>query len=267
MATYQVSNPDRFTFSQPDEWLKWLRRFERFRSASGLHEKAEEQQVNTLVYTMGDEADDILISFKLSEEDRKKYEVVKDKFTSYFIKRRNVIYERARFNCRRQEEGEAVDAFIMDLHRLAEHCGFGELRDELIRDRIVVGLRDSRLSEKLQLQADLTLESAVTAARQTEQVKKQQASLKGELVGDGKQKQVDAVEKEKSQGKRHRKRGQHSKPPSTCTRCGRSPLHNKSECPAKDEQCHQCGKRGHFKRMCRNLLESTPFSRKPSWVR
>ena len=46
--------------------------------------------------------------------------------------------------------------------------------------------------------------------------------------------------------KRHRKRGQHSKPPSTCTRCGRSPLHNKSECPAKDEQCHQCGKRGHI---------------------
>ena len=156
------------------------------------------------------------------------------------------------FNCRRQEEGEAVHVLIMDLHRLAEHCGFGELRDELIRDRIVVGLRDSRLSEKLQLQADLMLESAVTAAIQTEQVKKQQASLKGELVGDGKQKQVDAVEKEKSQGKRHRKRGQHSKPPSTCTRCGRSPLHNKSECPAKDEQCHQCGKRGHFKRMCRN---------------
>ena len=75
--------------------------------------------MNTLVYTMGDEADDILISFKLSEEDRKKYEVVKEKFTSYFIKRRNVIYERARFNCRRQEEGEAVHAFIMDLHRLA----------------------------------------------------------------------------------------------------------------------------------------------------
>ena len=74
--------------------------------------------MNTLVYT---EADDILISFKLSKNDRKKYEVVK-KFTSYFIKRRNVIYERARFNCRRQEEGEAVDAFIMDLHCLA---GFG----------------------------------------------------------------------------------------------------------------------------------------------
>ena len=130
---------------------------------------------------------------------------------------------------------------------------------------LVVGLRDSRLSEKLQLQADLTLESAVTAARQTEQVRKQQASLKGELVGDGKQKQVDAVEKEKSQGKRHRKRGQHGKPPSTCTRCGRSPSHNKSECPAKDEQCHQCGKRGHFS--AETLLGSTPFSRKPSWVR
>ena len=150
-ATYQVSPPEQFNFSRPEEWLKWARRFERFRKASGLDAKDEEAQINTLVYSMGDEADDILRSFKLSVEDAKKYDTVKAKFDRHFIKRQNVIYERARFNQRRQEPGESVDTFITALYSLAEHCGYSELHDEMIRDRIVVGLRDAKLSEKLQL--------------------------------------------------------------------------------------------------------------------
>ena len=47
-----------------------------------------------------------------------------------------------------QKEGEPVDNFITDLYSLAEHCNFGTLHDELIRDRIVVGIRDKALSEK-----------------------------------------------------------------------------------------------------------------------
>jgi len=47
------------------------------------------------MYCMGDRADDILRSFKLSDEDSKKYEVVKNKFDSHFVKRWNVIFERA----------------------------------------------------------------------------------------------------------------------------------------------------------------------------
>ncbi len=74
-------SPELFAFSHPHEWPKWIRRFERFRSASGLSGKPEETQVNTLIYTMGDdEADDILRSFSLSDEDKKKYDTVMGKF-------------------------------------------------------------------------------------------------------------------------------------------------------------------------------------------
>ncbi len=59
---------------------------------------------------MGDEADDILRSFTLSAEDRRKYAPVKNQFDVHFVKRRNVMYERATFNQRKQEEGEPVDA-------------------------------------------------------------------------------------------------------------------------------------------------------------
>ena len=109
MAEIRITPPENFTFSRPEEWIKWIRRFERFRQASGLAEKEEVSQIHTLIYTMGDEAEDILTSFRLTEEQRKNYTTVVEKFDSYFVKRRNLIFERAKFNRRRQEEGEPVN--------------------------------------------------------------------------------------------------------------------------------------------------------------
>ena len=44
------------------------------------------------------------------------------------------------------------------------------------------GIQDSKLSEKLQMTPDLTLESAVIEARQSEAVKKQQSVVCGEVL-------------------------------------------------------------------------------------
>lgn len=84
-----------------------------------------------------------------------------------------MIYERARFHQRRQGEGETVEAFVRGLYELSEHCNFGQLKDEYIRDRIVIRLRDKSLSEKLQLQGTLTLARAIEMARSHELIKNQ----------------------------------------------------------------------------------------------
>ena len=87
---------------------------------------------------------------------------------------------------RRQQDEEPVETFITDLYALAEHCGYGDLHDEMIRDHINVGIRNTTLSEKLQLEADLTLDRALTQARQSEAVKQQQPLLRtgSEAKGD-----------------------------------------------------------------------------------
>ena len=82
-----------------------------------------------------------------------------------------MIFEHAKFNQRRQKEGESVDSFITDLHCLVEHCGYGELQKEMVQDRIVVGLLDATLSIKLQMDPELTLDKATAAARQSESVR------------------------------------------------------------------------------------------------
>ena len=63
------------------------------------------------------------------------------------------------------------------MHSQVAKCRYGNLRDEMLRDRIVVGTKDKSLSEKLQLDSELTLERAVTQVRNAELVKLQQKEL------------------------------------------------------------------------------------------
>ena len=135
--------------------------------------------MNTLIYTMGDAADNIFQAFMLQDENRKKYEVTKEKFEKHFMKKRNIIiYERAKLNSRRQEDGETADLFITALYNLAERCEYGALHDDMIRDRIIVGIKDSSLSERMQLHNALTLEKATRMVRQSEAVKLQQSEMR-----------------------------------------------------------------------------------------
>ena len=231
-ASYQMSPPEAFNFKKPEEWPKWIRRFQRFRIASGLMDKSDETQVNTLVYSMGDEADDVMRSFKFDEGEVEDFETVKGKFEAFFVKRRNVIYERAWFNLRKQEEGETVAAFINDLYVLVEHCGFGDLQDEMIRDRLVVGLRDSKLSERLQLDADLTLEKAITITRQSETVHNQQSQMRHDTIKE-RSIPVNLVNTKKKPTQPSKRQTTYKNASQRCSRCGRTPLHEVRVCPAK----------------------------------
>jgi len=57
-----------------------------------------------------------------------------------------------------------------------EHCGYGQLRDEMVRDRLVVGLLDA---SQMQLDPELTLEKALSMAQHSEAVHKQQPVVRG----------------------------------------------------------------------------------------
>ena len=108
----------------------------------------------------------------------------------------------------------------------------------------------------------------MNAVRQSETVKKQQATVRGTATDD----MIDAVHKAKlhqklkkathhrcdqTQGNQHIK--QHSFSPThiastsknSCSHYGRSPKHPKHQCPAREATCHLCSKKGHFKSMCR----------------
>ena len=85
-----------------------------------------------------------------------------------------------------------MDNFIIDLYSLAEHCQYGRLHDEMVRDRIVVDIKDFKLSEKLQMDNELTLEKAISLARNSKSVKQQQSTIRTDLLTEPKIEQIKA---------------------------------------------------------------------------
>ena len=243
MASLQLKAPECFNFKQPDDWPRWKRRFEQYRAASGLSQDSEEKQINALLYCMGEEAEVVLISTGILEGQRKEYSAVSGKFNEFFKVRRNVIFERARFNKRNQLCGESAEQYIMKLYTLAENCNYGDLTSEMMRDRLVVGIQDETLSQKLQLDPTLTLDKAKQMIRQKEAVREQQQALKKDVF-------APAVEELKVTPKVYPnrwKRGQQT----ACPRCGLG-IHPREKCPAKDAKCYRCQRNGHFASQCRS---------------
>ena len=182
-----------------------------------------------------------------------------EKLNDFLKIRKNVIYERARFNRRVQLADESWEHFITNLYQLVKHCEYRELKEEMVHDRIVVGIRDSALSERLQLDSELTLEKAKKLIRQKEVVHEYQQFLSSKS-SEGLVAIVDAMTKENSKQRSHRGRQNQSlsRPPTqqsqpanqqVCTWCGKG-VHSHSTCPAREAVCHKCNKKGHYSAVC-----------------
>ncbi|GFR70644.1 Pol polyprotein [Elysia marginata] len=137
-----------------------------------------------------------------------------------------------------------------DLHKLADECSYLTLKDELIRDRIVVGVRDDDLSKVLQGKQDLDLSEAIRFSRQAETRTESQNLLRP---------RVDLVKSfARTSHNSGNKRFVPAKqlPPNTpgtkCGNCGKSPRHKKEACPARTDTCHSCNKKGHYSSVCRS---------------
>ena len=251
--------PTPFNFHEPAEWSAWRSRFGHFRLASKLSKEEQEVQVSALLYSMGPEAERIYSTFELAEGDRT-FDTVLSKFDEHFIPQRNIIHLRAQFHRREQQSKETIEEYIRALYELSEHANFPN-KEDCIRDRLVLGVRDKELSEKLQLKADLSLKEAITTARQYEAVKHELSDQRDQAQpadlnrvqrnkptsynrpGSSSYPNTKSTTRSTSQHGRSQQR-------TTCGKCGKN--HHYGKCPAFGKECHKCGRRNHFAKLCRS---------------
>ena len=209
-------------------------------------------QVSTLVYCMGNQAEEIFASFKWeADDDKKDPDKVIAQFDKYFVPRRNVIFERAKFGSREQYIDEPIETYVRALYQLAEHCNFGATKDDFIRDRLVLGLRDKALSEQLQMEEELTLSLAVDKCRHKEMIQLQNKSDSTKMVAAVQQKD------KRQQNNKYRKDNQNQESKNKiCDKCGfeKRRSHARGSCPAKQQRCRKCNRIGHFERACRQKI-------------
>ncbi|KAK8773420.1 hypothetical protein V5799_012048 [Amblyomma americanum] len=207
---------------------------------------------------MGRQARNIFETLNLSEEDSKKYDMVKTQFDTHFVATGNLVYESACFHHRHQEPGESVDQYVTELHTLTDRCDYGEMKERMIRlswttGRKVVGSSSNGCG------ADS--KNVLTKARLKEAVQQQQQDLRSVVDREEHESvtraEVDIV---------HRRTSKQRRPDhQTCAACGRGP-HSRSSCPARGALCYVCQRRGHFAAVCSWTHRTTEPEAWPSEV-
>lgn len=128
---------------------------------------------------------------------------------------------------------------------LVKDCGYAN-PDEMIRDRVVFGIRSSKIREKLiTTGSDLTLAKAIDIANLYELSRIQLKTMNEEPKGNsaGNESEVNRIET------KHPHRGRQSEF-ETCRNCGRRKHERSEKCPAIGKVCLGCGEKNHFERVC-----------------
>ncbi|XP_058446691.1 uncharacterized protein LOC131427482 [Malaya genurostris] len=214
------------------------------------------------------------------------------KLKSRFDKTESDIIQRFKFNNRIQNPDESVEDFVLSIKLQAEFCNFGNFKESAIRERIVAGLRDKVLQQRLLNEENLTLDSAekliatwemaganartLGIASNEEQIAsmRQNEPNKGGYAYKKLAKIYNRAQAELNQSQRFENRG------SVKDRLGFKP-YKQSNAMAKEERtmhkttfkpagwrnnqdtyrpesriCDYCGIRGHLKRKCFKLKNS-----------
>uniref|UniRef100_A0A8C5PCI9 ribonuclease H n=1 Tax=Leptobrachium leishanense TaxID=445787 RepID=A0A8C5PCI9_9ANUR len=151
-----------------------------------------------------------------------------------------------------QEEGETIDNFVTRLREKAASCEYGSLRDELIRDKIVLGITSESTRRRLLREHDLNLQAAIVICRTAELTDKHMRAMEQDKQTDS----INAASKQQPSLKNHQlqhKNHLRNSPGSTltsCKYCGNVHIREKGQCPAYGKSCRACGRLNHFAGVC-----------------
>ena len=254
--------------------------FEIYMIAAGLSDKKDESiKANILLHLLGEEALAVYNGFIWeADEDKLKTVEIFKKFENYCTPRTNVALERHKFYSRVQHVQESFDSFFIAICTQASSCEFSTLKDEMLRDRIVCGIRADPVRLRLLRTDGLTLTKCVQICRAAEATEHQSVQLHPGAAAQAQAAIVANVNQVRSSPWRGKGKGpephqqsnrqfaprqnphksaprqNQNAPRQQGNKCGycAGNSHQRRFCPASNAYCNNCKKKGHFKAVCRS---------------
>ena len=146
-----------------------------------------------------------------------------------------------------------MEQCITLLYNLSGDCEFGDTKDTMIRNRLVVGHRVvQKTANGAQFKPGQSEENDLSVGRgsgETDNIQEPPDDRASVQV-------VTRSRQSRGQGQKHQRGKQPQKhrhhqlqlARGSCTRCGKS--HAPKSCPAINASCQKCSKRGHYARVC-----------------
>ena len=228
-------------------WKRLKRNWDNYSIVARLDQFEEGFKTAMFLSVVGEEGLEIydgkLMDFS-PKTDREMLNKVVKKFEEFCICETNETYERFIFNRRNQEENESVDQYVTALRKLAQTCNFCScLHDSLIRDRLVLGIRDESIRKKFLQEKKLNISRAIDIGRsgETTNIRLQEIKKPSATGSD----EINAIKTKKAGNQRQRRVRETNR---LYRYCGGS--HRRGACPAYGQTCEKCGRQNHFSQVC-----------------
>ena len=220
-----------------EDWTDYTDRLDSYFLANDITANAKKTAI--LVSSVGAK------TFKLMKDlvsptspQEKGYTGLCDVIKAHFTPKASKIMARYRFYSRNRNSGESVSQYIAELRHLAKDCSFAGQLDEMLRDKLVVGVSDQNIQRKLLSEPDtMTFKEASDIALSMELAAENVQAIQKP------QNTIHVVSKKSSKGTT---KDDHSI--LSCHSCGDK--HLRSECKFRNAICHYCKKRGHIEKVC-----------------
>ena len=186
-----------------------------------------------------------------------------------YPKSKNVIFARHLLLSRTQKSNESLAEFVHALKQLARDCEFravsaDKYRDELTRDAFINGINSVSIRQRLLEEDGLTFQNAINKAETLDRAQKQsefyesKPMLQSAAITNDPSAGITNDPESKNQGGVSTRITTKQKQQRKCYFCG-GIIHSggRNQCPAKNQICNNCGKKGHFKRVCKSIPKTT----------
>ncbi len=229
-----------------ENWRLFRQKWNNYAILSNLGLQERPYQVAMLLHTLGDEALRVYNSFQFDTPDEARtVDEILTKFEAFTIGEVNETMERYNFFSRNQGENESFENYYATVRNLSRTCNFcGDCVQSLIRDRIVLGVKNKTTQETLLKERNLTTDMAVRICKAAETSAVQSRTLRGD-----EEETVSKVYQSKSPhhsrparppGRTFQERG-----PRKCKFCLKVHIMKKELCPAYGHKCSQCHRLNH----------------------
>lgn len=254
ISTYHP--PSHLTVSDKlgEDWKLWKQQWSLYVTVAELGGKPEPFRTAVLLHSLGPDGLKIYNTFDFPSAEHTVAQII-SKFDEYAIGEVNEIYERYVFGRRDQKEGEGVDTFITDLKHLVQTCNYGDLTKSLLRDRIVLGIKNDNTRAKLLRERQLTFEKCCDICKISEKT-------------ENRLKHFDNISVHKVTKQANLTKQQETATTGLimCKFCANEHVRDKFKCPAWGKKCSLCSRDNHFAKCCLRKKTTSKIHRTTSKI-
>ena len=249
----------------PKQWLERFRQYTKRKYKMDIAEliRGEEMTQNEWATKENQIQDDFIWGIgpeALYQLTRAEYKTDPDKiaikdlirlFNEYFLPKRKTYHNRGEFFWTKQTEAETPEDFWRRLIEIEKECNFESITaEELLISKFTTAITDKKLRDKLMKEKKPEMKKTIEMIKQNTYEKKNNKNTIPEALISNREKEIKEkpIQRMDKVNSRPRKAFNNNRP---CRFCNAPNWNTTHKCPALDQTCNNCGKKGHFARSCR----------------